>query len=136
MIKRIFSTILAFFISIFSILFGIGNNENNLVIELSSNASTGYSWVYEMSNSDVLTLVSEQYVNSSCDYPIAIVGAPGKQVFIFAAKNAGEVTLTFTYQRNWEDEEEFADKLIYTCSVYESGVITILDIQEITNDFA
>jgi predicted secreted protein len=132
MINRIISAILAFLVSVFAAIFGTGSEKNKLVIELESNASTGYSWICEMNKIGILVLTSEEYVNPKNDPPLT--GAPGKQVFTFTSVCKGEVELTFTYQRSWEKNEDYAKKLIYTCSVDENGVITILDIQEFTNE--
>lgn len=69
-----------------------------ITIELQSNPSTGYSWNWSQEGTGSLALVEDTFERSSSP----LVGAPGKQVFVFSGDDPGSVTLTFTYARPWE----------------------------------
>ncbi|MBQ4313183.1 MAG: protease inhibitor I42 family protein [Clostridia bacterium] len=70
------------------------------VIELSGNPSTGYTWIYEMSEDNIVREVKNEFQMPS---PSDRVGAGGKFVFEFEGISPGEVTLTFSYLRTFED---------------------------------
>jgi inhibitor of cysteine peptidase len=71
---------------------------NMFEVILDSNASTGYSWVAHF-DEDLLELIDQSYqVNSE------LIGAPGKEVFVFKALDTGRAQVDFSYQRPWENE--------------------------------
>jgi inhibitor of cysteine peptidase len=56
---------------------------DEFVIELESNASTGYQWTATSSDETVVSEQSDEYVQPSTD----ALGAPGSQRFVFAASS-------------------------------------------------
>lgn len=69
------------------------------IVALGSNPSTGYSWKPEYDNS-TFTLVSHDY--KSDDTTGKVVGAPGTDYFHFKATKAGSSQIKFKYYRPWE----------------------------------
>jgi len=82
-----------------------------LVVELSSNASTGYSWAVK-GDPAPLKLVSSDYKQPERS---GGVGAPGVQQFRLKATASGTSTLTLIYRRPWE--EGVAPARIFTLHV-------------------
>ncbi len=111
--KKIFSLLICFFALIM-----VGcTNKNNYKIELDSNSSTGYSWVYSMSEEGIVELVEEKYIDSNSSVNKNFVGTPGVQSFEFKGLKEGHVTLTFVYTRAWEEKEEPEETKIYNLVV-------------------
>jgi len=75
--------------------------DQEFVIALGSNQSTGYGW-QESYDETMLELVGGQstYELSEED----LVGAGGIEYFRFKALEAGETTITLVYKRAWEEE--------------------------------
>jgi inhibitor of cysteine peptidase len=67
------------------------------VVTLASNPSTGYEWKLLSTNRRVVRLVSHRYVAPKVERP----GAGGKEIWRFAARARGTVTLVFGYLRPW-----------------------------------
>jgi inhibitor of cysteine peptidase len=72
---------------------------NVLVVPLAGNPSTGYVWQVKPSAEGILTPRGEADFAAPSDAP----GAPGYEIFTFDAAGAGDVTLTFTYSRPWDE---------------------------------
>lgn len=72
---------------------------DQLVIELESNPSTGYTW--EVVQVDP-SLLAQQGKSSFQAASTGLVGAPGIQTLTFKALKAGSATLTLGYLRSWE----------------------------------
>ena len=78
------------------------------MIELPSNATTGYSWELAVVSGKA-TLVKEDYIS---DHPPEkygnrheedfIVGGGGKDRYIFEAQETGALTINANYRRSWE----------------------------------
>ncbi len=66
---------------------------DSLSIELVSNASTGYHWTYKTDKK--LKFIESHYISPKTN----LIGAAGKQVFIFKAKKKGSLILKFFYSR-------------------------------------
>jgi inhibitor of cysteine peptidase len=77
----------------------IGPNQE-LVIALGSNPSTGYSW-QESHDHTMLELLEKVYREEAEE---GVVGAGGVEYFRFKALKAGQTEITMTYQRPWEEE--------------------------------
>jgi inhibitor of cysteine peptidase len=75
----------------------------SLVHTLEGNPSTGYSWQYEISNPECLSIAVEM-VEENKD--ILIVGLPVKMKYTFTGKRAGETQIIFNYKRPWEQDEK------------------------------
>ena len=76
---------------------------SNLVIELESNPTTGFSWDCEIVNSEVVEIISDTYRQNPA--PESMVGVGGTQIFVFKCKQSGESEIIFTYRRSWEGGE-------------------------------
>lgn len=94
---------------------------NIYTIELDSNPTTGYTWIYEVDNENIVENVKDEYIQN--DVSDDTVGAGGKQHFEFIGVNEGEVKLTFKYKRSWEDE--VADQKVYNLNVDKKLKITL-----------
>lgn len=68
-------------------------------IILESNPSTGYKWVPEY-DKEIIELIDDRY--ESLNKNQQIVGAPGKQIFVFKALKKGDTEIKFEYGRSWE----------------------------------
>ncbi|MFN2290791.1 MAG: protease inhibitor I42 family protein [Anaerolineae bacterium] len=80
--------------------------EQNLVITLDANPSTGYRWDVVDAASQVLALVGEPEFQSEAEAQADVVGASGVQILRFEAKESGTTKLTLVYHRPWETEVE------------------------------
>jgi inhibitor of cysteine peptidase len=69
-----------------------------LVIELPSNPTTGFSWM--VADSGPLTQAGESEYET--DAAPDVVGAAGTETFTFNAEEAGSGTLKLEYRRSWE----------------------------------
>lgn len=74
---------------------------NTYEVFLDANASTGFTWSYTMDNKDVVKEVGKEYIAPT---DTELIGASGKQKFIYEGLKAGQVTLTFVYSRSWEKD--------------------------------
>lgn len=83
-------------------------------IDLTSNASTGYSWaVADTYDKNVITKVSSTYIATVTDK----VGVPGSEQWVFKGTATGSTQLTFNYARQWEAASSQADSKTYTVTV-------------------
>ncbi len=99
-------------------VYGEGDTEisvaggDDFVIELESNASTGYEWRATSSDEAVVSEQHREYVKPSTDR----LGAPGQQRFVFSAGSAGSAALTLLYARGFEDGAD-AREVTYSVTV-------------------
>ncbi len=112
--KAIFSRITAFFLAILA-FFGlspkqakpevtIGNDgyaivERGVQFSFAANATTGYSWEQKTDGSSVK--LSKAFYTAPKD--TGMVGVGGTQYYDYRAVKPGTTTITFTYQRAWEN---------------------------------
>ena len=82
--------------------------DNEFVVALDSNPTTGYSWVVSYDD----TMLSLDYEDFSSEKCPGLVGAGGTQYFGFKALKAGETEITLDYLRSWEDES--IDQRVFT----------------------
>lgn len=92
-----------------------------LIIELEENPTTGFSWSYTISDTDVIHLVEDGYMEDSEDPEV--VGGGGMHEYKFEGLSAGEATIIFDYFKSWEGEETAEDHVEYNVSVNEDGTI-------------
>ena len=92
-----------------------------LIIKLEENPTTGFSWSYTISDTDVIHLVEDGYMEDSEDPEV--VGGGGMHKYKFEGLSAGEATIIFDYFKSWEGEETAEDHVEYTVSVNEDGTI-------------
>lgn len=77
-----------------------------LAVKLPENPSTGYAWAVDESDGRLLTLESTAY-----DAPLeGSIGARGRRVFIFSARQAGDVVLKFKYWRFWDGDASVTER--------------------------
>jgi predicted secreted protein len=69
-----------------------------LVVSLPANASTGYSWSYNVVPDDVVADLTSEYVG---DQPV-LPGSGGRQCIRFRAFRSGRAHAAFEYRRPWE----------------------------------
>jgi len=88
-------------------------NPGAFVVTLGSNPTTGFSWNENaiIDNGGVLTQIEHKVLAQTGqeDVPLeeaGIIGAGGKQVWVFTAVKSGETTLFFEYSRPWEGGEK------------------------------
>jgi inhibitor of cysteine peptidase len=70
----------------------------NFNISLESNPSTGFDW-WSQFETEYLSLVDSTYIPGNQE--AGMVGVPGKEVFTFNAKKAGETAVIMLYLRPW-----------------------------------
>lgn len=92
-------------------------------IRLNGNPTTGYTWTYEISRPEVLS-VAEEY--TADDAPTGKLGAGGEYAFLLNGVSEGTATVTFTYARSWENKQP-AYTLVYRVSVDEGLNAVILE---------
>ena len=85
------------------------------VIALGSNISTGYSWQAAY-DEKALTLVEQTYKEQD-NTGKQIVGAAGTEYFKFKSLTKGETEITFTYRRPWEEPSAQDQTLVFTVNV-------------------
>jgi len=91
------------------------------VVELKENQTTGYQWKLTADPEGILTLDQDEYITDSSDTK---EGAGGIHRWIFHGASAGDVTLTFTYARDWEKDEKPAATVTFTYQVDDQGRVT------------
>ena len=72
-----------------------------VAVTVESNPTTGFCWT--VAQDQELFDVRDVYASEYHEEPLA--GGGGWQTFILSPKEAGEVVLTFTYSRSWEQSE-------------------------------
>ncbi|TET26809.1 MAG: proteinase inhibitor-like protein [Dehalococcoidia bacterium] len=87
----------------------IGIN-NEFVIALGSNPTTGYSW-QESHDESMLRLVESKFEPAEDD----VVGAGGIEYFRFRALKTGDTEVTLVYKRAWE--EEILDEKVFAVTI-------------------
>ena len=88
-------------------------------IELEENPSTGYSWTYEVEDSDGNLVIDKKVIKGNSN----LLGAPNKAIYEISAKKSGNYKVTFSYARSWEDTSA-------TSLVYELEVVDAISIEE------
>lgn len=72
------------------------SKNDTLTVELISNASTGYRWFLDSTlKYNNIILLKEKNIPPTTD----LIGAAGKQAFVFKATKKGEINLNFYYVR-------------------------------------
>ena len=90
----------------------IGVNQE-FVIALGSNPTTGYSW-QESHDENILELVEKTYELGE-EAKQGLVGAGGVEYFRFKTLKTGETEITLVYKRPWE--EESLDQKIFKVNI-------------------
>ncbi len=71
-----------------------------LQLSLPENPTTGYTWAIEETDRGLLALDSTAYEESTEGF----IGARGRRLFTFSARQPGEVALKLKYWRFWEGD--------------------------------
>lgn len=66
-------------------------------VVLDSNPTTGYSWTCSIKDSNIISLVSDNYTQDEA--PAGMTGVGGKHRFVFQGKKAGSTEATLSYAR-------------------------------------
>ena len=93
------------------------------VIELEGNPTTCYTWVYTMSQENIIREVSETFVQNQNDD--RAVGVGGKFIFSFEPVTEGETTLVFSYLRVWEEDIPAIQTVTYRATVDSQNNLTL-----------
>ena len=96
------------------------------VVLLNENPTTGYQWAYEASAEGILTPVRDVYEapEASDSTQLIAVGAGGVHMWVFSGMAQGDVTLTFTYARSWEQGVAPDATITYTYHVASDLSVT------------
>ncbi len=81
-------------------------------VVLDSNPTTGYSWSCSIKDSNILSLVSDNYTQDEA--PAGMTGVGGKHRFVFQGKKAGSTEATLSYARA---NQKAAQKRVYRFTV-------------------
>lgn len=88
----------------------------SLTVNLESNPTTGFAWEEAViSDKAVVTQASHNFAEPQTEGSEPVVGAPGKDVWVFDAKAAGTATIKMSYSRPWEGGEK--DEFTLTINV-------------------
>ncbi len=74
--------------------------DHSFRIVLPSNPTTGSTWKAVVDNPKVITVVSSKYDADSSGR----IGVGGETTWVLMTRNKGDATLTFSYQRAWEED--------------------------------
>jgi predicted secreted protein len=80
----------------------------SLTVNLGSNPTTGFQWTESAAISDpaVIRQVSHTYVAPQTSGDPPLVGAGGKEVWVFNSLKTGTTTISMSYGRPWENGEK------------------------------
>ncbi|MDR2658988.1 MAG: protease inhibitor I42 family protein [Spirochaetaceae bacterium] len=117
--KKLF--VLSLFICSCAELYTAPEQEQEVVIELAGNRTTGYSWTYTMEPDGIVQEISSEYRSISGTENNA--GAGGFFIFVFKTVKPGVTELRFSYARPWENETAPAKTAVYVVTVDGSGKI-------------
>ncbi|MBA7631517.1 hypothetical protein ES703_39049 [subsurface metagenome] len=93
---------------------GISVNQE-FVIALGSNPTTGYSWQVSHDETRLELVGGESTYKQGKEAEQGAVGAGGIEYFRFKALKTGETKITLVYKRPWE--EEFLDQKVFTVNI-------------------
>ncbi|MCR5188076.1 MAG: protease inhibitor I42 family protein [Treponema sp.] len=102
-------------------------------IVMEGNPTTGYSWVYEVADPDLIKIDEDiTYTGKK-----GMVGAPSTFTYKLSSLKPGQTSLKFEYKRAWEDQPA-AESLLYQVQVLDNGKILLTkegDEAPVTNTF-
>ena len=104
--------------------FYLTEDQCELNIRLDSNPTTGYQWIYEVSDEEILRCAAEEYTADPVEGPVSGSGGVWSARFAAAGGKAGHVSLKLTYARPWESEGVPEDHAL-SLFVNESGMIQL-----------
>ncbi|MGM0395868.1 MAG: protease inhibitor I42 family protein [Bacillota bacterium] len=89
-----------------------------LTVVLHENPTTGYGWVVEFKEEDILTVESDEFVPFAVSADV--VGSGGERTWVFVPEGEGIEEITFSYFRSWEGVETAIDVRVLTVEVNEA----------------
>ncbi len=92
----------------------------SFVVQLASNPTTGYHWIYRQEGTAFLEPVGEPRYQPS-PAPAWTVGGGGMEYFVFKATNAGQQTLKLEYLRPFERDVPPVQTVSYNLVVSSQG---------------
>lgn len=96
--------------------------DDQLRVSLDANPTTGYTWMMRIDGNS-LELAGEDFQSGqSADESKTVVGSGGVQQFTFRGMDPGSATVTFDYERPWEEAEP-ARTVVLQVTVGADGVI-------------
>ncbi len=80
----------------------------SLIVSLGSNPTTGFGWAEAaaISAPSVIEQESHNFVGPQAGGGTPVVGAPGKDVWVFNSLKPGTATISMSYSRPWEGGEK------------------------------
>jgi len=96
----------------FNILLNEVSLGSTFTVTLEENASTGYSWQYQILGEGISEIGKKVLADES-----GKVGAPSKVTWTFQAVDGGNSTIVFRYFRSWEGEKSAVDYKAYNICV-------------------
>ena len=100
-----------------------GKGQSQVSVKLEGNPSTGFEWIYELSNPAVIKEVSYEYIGYQEDDEV--VGVGGVFVFGFAGITEGETKICFSYLRTFEKDIPPEKTAVYHAIVDSNHTLTI-----------
>lgn len=82
-------------------------------VGLPDNPSTGYTWAIDETDSRLLALDGAEYAEPTEGF----IGARGRRIFTFTARQPGEVTLRLKYWRFWDGEGSTTERYAVTLKI-------------------
>ncbi len=99
----------------------MSEDARTITVRLDANATTGYSWTYEIDDPAVLELVTEEYVAD--ENAEGLLGVGGEWVASFHGLKAGTATLSLYY--TGMDDEAPVDARMLEITVAEDTTLTL-----------
>lgn len=94
---------------------------NEITVTLIENGTTGYVWALKgLDGQSTLTLTEDR--TEALPGTEGLTGAPVRRVWVFSVGQMGAVTLTFSYQRPWEENAP-VDERTLTVTLGEQGAL-------------
>lgn len=103
----------------------IQTDGDQLILAVSANSSTGYSWVVDDAGSDMFTVTGHKYADD--DHPEEAVGYGGTEYFYITVKASGTGGLTFEYKQDWDGGESDGKYDLNVTAMDKNGGIVITD---------
>lgn len=82
-------------------------------VGLPDNPSTGYTWAIDETDNRLLALDGAEYNEPTEGF----IGARGRRIFTFTARQPGEVTLRLKYWRFWDGEGSTTERYAVTLKI-------------------
>jgi Predicted secreted protein len=93
---------------------------DSCTVSLEANATTGYSWEYELSDPEVLTCTGSEYKENR--HKKGMVGTGGRQYYTFKAGKQGSTVIVFDYAQRWNGGNQ-GDRIMVNAAVSPAGTI-------------